>query len=102
MISILEEKMRQAAKNLDFEEAATLRDKISSMKGMLERQIVSASTIDQDYIAVAKEEDLSCVQVFFVRGGKVVGRENFIFDKSRNSQAEEIISSFIKQFYMRV
>ncbi len=103
MISILEEKMRQAAKNLDFEEAATLRDKISSMKGMLERQkIVSASTIDQDYIAVAKEEDLSCIQVFFVRGGKVVGRENFIFDKSRNSQAEEIISSFIKQFYMSV
>ena len=103
MISILEEKMRQAAKNLDFEEAATLRDKISSMKGMLERQkIVSASTVDQDYIAVAKEEDLSCVQVFFVRGGKVVGRENFIFDKSRNSQAEEIISSFIKQFYMSV
>ena len=95
--------MRQAAKNLDFEEAATLRDKISSMKGMLERQkIVSASTIDQDYIAVAKEEDLSCIQVFFVRGGKVVGRENFIFDKSRNSQAEEIISSFIKQFYMSV
>lgn len=45
---------------------------------------------------------MSCVQVFFVRGGKVVGRENFIFDKSRNSQAEEIISSFIKQFYMSV
>lgn len=75
--------MRQAA-NLDFEEAATLRDKISSMKGMLGK-IVSASTIDQDYIAVAKEEDLSCIQVFFVRGGKVVGREFYFRQEQKFS-----------------
>ena len=103
LITVLEDKMKIAAKNQEYEEAAVIRDKISSMKGMLERQkIVSTSTIDQDFIGVAKEEDLSCVQVFFVRGGKVVGREDFIFDKSRNASNEEIISAFIKQFYMSV
>ncbi len=103
IIGMLEEKMKLSAKKLDFEDAAIFRDKIISMKEMLERQkIVSTSTIDQDYIAIAKEEELSCIQVFFVRGGKVVGRENFMFDKSKNSHEEEIISSFIKQFYMSV
>lgn len=103
LVEALNIKMKEAALNMKYEEAAIIRDRIKNLEAMLEKQnIVSTSMADQDVIAIRKEEELACVQVFFVRQGKIVGREHFMFDKSRDSSQPEIISAFIKQFYMNV
>ncbi len=101
LIEVMETKMKEASKNLDFENAAKYRDKINSLNLMLEKQkIVSTTMIDQDIIGMATGIDEACVQIFFVRGGKVTGREHFILTDTDYLQREEVISTFIKQFYI--
>lgn len=101
LIEIIENKMKEASKNLDFENAAKYRDKINSLNLMLEKQkIVSTTMIDQDIIGMAVGIDEACVQVFFVRGGKVTGREHFIIRDTEYLRRDEILSSFLKQFYI--
>ena len=101
LIQIIEQKMYEASKNLDFESAAKYRDQINSLKTILEKQkVVTTNLIDQDIIGMAKGIDEVCVQVFFVRSGKVVGREHFILSDTFNEDRKEILSSFIKQFYL--
>lgn len=103
LVETLREKMKKASAQLAFEEAAQIRDRIVNLEAVLERQkIVSSVTADQDILAVAKEDALACIFLFFVRGGKVVGKESFFFDKVGDTAEEEILSSFIKQFYMGV
>ncbi|MDF2892918.1 MAG: uvrC [Clostridia bacterium] len=100
MVAELEQKMQRAAENLDFERAAEIRDSISSLRKIGERQkIISSSLVDQDIIAMAREDGAVCIQVFFVRGGKLVGREHFLLDGGNLDDQGEVISSFIKQFY---
>jgi excinuclease ABC subunit C len=100
MINELEQKMQQAAENLDFERAAEIRDSIASLRKIGERQkIISSSLVDQDIIAMAQEDGKACMQVFFVRGGKLIGREHFLLDGGDVDNHGEVISSFIKQFY---
>ena len=69
---------------------------------MMEKQKIDASTSDlnQDIIAMARAHDEACVQVFFVRNGKIVGREHFILEGVMDSTRESILGSFVKQFYM--
>lgn len=101
LIEVMEEKMKEAAKSLDYESAAKYRDKINSLNLILEKQkIVSHTLIDQDIIGMATGIDEACVQVFFVRGGKVTGREHFILKDTEYLERGEILSSFIKQFYI--
>ncbi|SCG83880.1 UvrABC system protein C Protein uvrC [Proteiniborus sp. DW1] len=102
LIEIIEDKMKEAAKNLDFENAAKYRDKINSLNLMLEKQkIVSTTTmVDQDIIGMATGIDEACVQIFFVRGGKVTGREHFILTDTEYQSRGDILSSFVKQFYI--
>ncbi len=101
LIQIIEQKMYEASKNLDFESAAKYRDQINSLKTVLEKQkVVTANLIDQDIIGMAKGIDEVCVQVFFIRSGKVVGREHFILSDTFDEDRKEILSSFIKQFYL--
>ncbi|SHK16471.1 excinuclease ABC subunit UvrC [Tepidibacter formicigenes] len=97
----LQEKMQEASKKLEFEKAAKYRDKIISLEKMIENQkIVSTNNrLDQDVIAMAKAYDGACVQVFFIRNGKIVGREHYIIENVLDSERNEILSSFIKQFY---
>ncbi|SHH16552.1 excinuclease ABC subunit UvrC [Tepidibacter thalassicus] len=97
----LQEKMNEASECLEFEKAAKYRDKIMSIEKMIENQkIVSTSnTSDQDVIAMAKSNNEACVQVFFVRNGKIVGREHYIIENIMDADKSEILSSFIKQFY---
>ncbi|MBP2026879.1 excinuclease ABC subunit C [Acetoanaerobium pronyense] len=103
LIEKMKQRMMDYSGKFEFEEAARIRDRIKNIESMFEKQkIVYVSDIDQDFIGMAREEDLSCIQVFFVRNGKVVGREHFFFEKTKDSSSEEIISSFIKQFYMNV
>lgn len=100
IVKNLEQKMRTAADRMDFEEAAVLRNKINSIKLVMEKQkVLSTQKKDQDVVALAREQADACVQVFFVRGGKLIGRKHFIFEGVGDVKDEELISSFIKQFY---
>ena len=102
LIDILKEKMNKCAMDFNFEEAAIYRDKIKSLEDMMEKQKIDSSTSDlnQDVIAMARAYDEACVQVFFVRNGKIVGREHFILEGVMDSTRESILGSFVKQFYM--
>ncbi len=97
----LQEKMERAAEELNFEEAARIRDRIKAVESILEKQriINTEGQDDQDVIALASGDDETCAQVFFFRNGKLVGREYFILQGTRESTPGEIMSSFMQQFY---
>ncbi|HHW00566.1 MAG TPA: excinuclease ABC subunit UvrC [Clostridiaceae bacterium] len=100
IIKRLEEQMKAASENMEFEKAARIRDKINSIKHISEKQkVLSTSDVDQDAIAFAKDETDACIQVFFIRGGKLIGREHFIFEGMGDVEDSELIASFMKQFY---
>lgn len=101
LIDIIENKMKEASKNLDFEGAAKYRDQINSLNHVLEKQkVVSTTLIDQDIIGMARGVDEVCIQIFFVRTGKIMGREHFILTGTDEKTRGEVLSSFIKQFYL--
>lgn len=96
----LQDRMQVASEALDFEAAATIRDQLRAISHIVEKQkIVSAARADQDVIAFAREDGDTCVQVFFVRGGKLLGREYFILDGAEGEDDQAIMTSFVKQFY---
>ncbi|MDP6647419.1 MAG: excinuclease ABC subunit UvrC [Dehalococcoidales bacterium] len=96
----LESKMQEAAGSLDFEKAVILRDQIQAIKKIIEGQKIAAVVNgEQDVIAFASDKDQSCVQVFFIRSGKLVGRESFVLQGTGSEEPEQIMSSFIEQFY---
>src|SRR5579864_3105686 len=101
VVKNLQEKMQEAAENLNFEEAARIRDRIKAVERILEKQrvISTEGQDDQDVIALASEEDETCAQVFFFRSGKLVGREYFILQGTRDSSPGEVMGSFVMQFY---
>src|SRR5215472_3774131 len=101
VIKDLQGKMEQAAENLNFEEAARLRDRIQAVERILEKQriINTESQDDQDVIALASGDDETCALVFFFRTGKLVGREFFIMQGTRDSSPGEVMTSFMQQFY---
>jgi excinuclease ABC subunit C len=100
MIDELGQKMQQAAEGLDFEKAAEIRDSIASLRKIGEKQkIISSAFVDQDVIAMARQDEEVCMQVFFVRGGKLIGREHFLLNGGDIDDGGEVITSFIKQFY---
>jgi excinuclease ABC subunit C len=97
----LHEKMEKAAGDLNFEEAVRIRDRIKAVERILEKQriINTEGQDDQDVIAFASGEDETCAQVFFFRTGKLVGREYFILQGTRESSPGEVMTSFLQQFY---
>lgn len=100
LLNLLKKDMNNAAENLDFEEAAKLRDKILAIESITSKQKVFILNYgEEDFIDVYSDEKDSCVQVFFVREGKVVGREHFIIEDTEGSAKEDIISEFITRFY---
>jgi excinuclease ABC subunit C len=101
VVKTLQEQMQQAAENLNFEEAARMRDRIKAVERILEKQriIHTEGQDDQDVIAFASGEDETSAQVFFFRSGKLVGREFFILQGTRDSSPGEVMSSFLQQFY---
>ncbi|MEG2985580.1 MAG: excinuclease ABC subunit UvrC [Peptostreptococcaceae bacterium] len=102
LVELLKEKMNDCAMQFNFEEAAIYRDKIRSLEEMIQKQKIDSGTSDlnQDIIAMARAHDEACVQVFFIRNGKIVGREHYILEGVMDSDRESILSSFVKQFYM--
>lgn len=96
----LKEKMTEASENLEFEEAIRYRDLYASVKRVSERQkITDSDGEDKDIIAMAKDDEDAIVQVFFVRGGKLIGREHFYMTKVSECSNAEILSDFVKQYY---
>ena len=100
VIADLEARMQSAADKWDFEQAASLRDQLHTVRRVVERQkIVSSVGADQDVIAFAREENDACVQIFFIRGGKLLGREYFVLEGTQDEDEREIMAAFLKQFY---
>ncbi len=96
----LKEKMTEASENLEFEEAIRYRDLYASVKRISERQkITDSDGEDKDIIAMAKDTEDAIVQVFFVRGGKLIGREHFYMTNVSECSNGEILSDFVKQYY---
>lgn len=101
IINMIENNMIEASKNLEFEKASVYRDQLNSLLVLQEKQkIVSDTTIDQDIIAMARGLEEVCIQIFFIRGGKILGREHFLIEDNFSADRGEILSSFIKQFYI--
>ena len=96
IIKELEEEMKQASEKLDFEKAANLRDRISAIERISAKQKVSnISENNIDVIGIYKNELSVCIEIFFVRGSKMIDREHYFYDDQK-----EIISGFIKQYYI--
>ena len=101
IIKNLQNEMEIASKNLEFEKAANLRDRILAIERVSEKQKVSnISENNIDVIGLFKNEVTVCVEIFFIRNSKMIGREHYFFDELKDMNEEEIISGFIKQYYL--
>lgn len=101
VLARVQREMEQAADQLQFERAAALRDKIRALQSVVERQkvIFSPDYLDSDVLAMARADGEACVQVFFIRGGKLIGREYFVLEGAEDAADAEVLAQFIKQFY---
>ena len=100
LLKDLEEKMTQASENLEFEEAIRYRDLYNSVKSVAQKQkITDSNGEDKDILALAKDETDAVVQVFFVRDGKLIGREHFYMTHVEGYDTAQILLDFVKQFY---
>jgi excinuclease ABC subunit C len=100
VVDRLRSEMDRAAEELRFERAAALRDQITAIGRVVEKQkVISAEAIDSDVMAMARADGEACVQIFFIRGGKLIGREYFVLEGTEESTDAEVMSQFVKQFY---
>ena len=101
IVTHLEAEMQKASEEMRFEKAAALRDQLKAVSSIIERQkIVFASDYkDSDVLAMARSDGEACVQIFFIRGGKLIGREYFILEGTEDTADQEVMTEFVKQFY---
>lgn len=100
VIKMLTEKMEQASEELEFEKAAEYRNLLSSVKQVAQKQkITNADGEDKDIIALANDDTDAVVQVFFIRGGKLIGRDHFHVRVGTEQSEDNILNNFVKQFY---
>jgi excinuclease ABC subunit C len=100
IVERLRVEMEKASEELRFERAAALRDQIQAIDRVVEHQkVISSEKIDSDVVAMARSDGEACVQVFFIRSGKLIGREYFVLEGTEDAADNEVISQFIKQFY---
>jgi len=100
VVKRLKTQMEQAAEKMEYEKAARLRDQIQAVERVIEGQQIAATVRgEQDVIAFKEDRDQAYVQVFFIRGGKLIGRESFLLQGTSDEPPGRIMSSFIKQFY---
>ena len=103
VIAQFRRQMQEASEAFDYEKAASLRDQIQAIEHIVEKQtVMSPDLADHDVIAFAREDSDACVQVFFIRGGRLIGREYFLLDGTDEEGDRAIVTSFIKQFYDQV
>jgi excinuclease ABC subunit C len=100
IVTKLEAEMKQASSDLKYERAAQIRDQLDAIQKIVEKQrIISTKFTDSDVIAIASLENTACVQVFFIRGGKLTGREYFLVEDTDQTADQDLLSEVIKQFY---
>jgi excinuclease ABC subunit C len=100
VVKQIEARMAQAAENLHFEKAAEYRDQLKAVNQVVAKQkVISAANADQDVIAFAREKGDACVQVFFIRHGKLIGREYFLLEGTEDEADESVLQDFLTQFY---
>ena len=100
IVNSLKAEMEEASMNLEFEKAAKLRDKILAIDSIVEKQkIFKTMEGDEDFINIYQDEIDSCIQVFFSRDGKIIGREHFIFKNTAYDKISEVLEEFITSFY---
>ena len=101
MLKQLEKEMNEASEKMEFEKAAYLRDKKIAIERISERQKVSnISENDIDVIGITRNEFEICIEIFFVRRSKMIGREHFFFQNLEDEKEEQILSEFVKQYYI--
>lgn len=102
LIKKLNAKMFEYSEKMEYENAADIRDRIKNLEYLKERQLISdpEARDDKDIIALAKSVDEALVQIFFFRNGKIIGREHYLIKDYYNDSYGEILSSFMKQFYI--
>jgi excinuclease ABC subunit C len=101
IVSRIQKEMQLAADELRFEKAAALRDQLEAIRRVVERQkvIFANDQSDSDVIAMARANGDACVQVFFIRAGKLIGREYFLLEGAEETPDSDVMAEFIKQFY---
>jgi excinuclease ABC subunit C len=101
IVQRIEKDMLKASEEMRFEKAAALRDQLKAIQNIIERQRIVFATdyIDSDVLAMARSDGEACVQVFFIRGGKLIGREYFILEGTEDAADTEVMEQFITQFY---
>ncbi|HXG23399.1 MAG TPA: excinuclease ABC subunit UvrC, partial [Chthonomonadales bacterium] len=101
IIRDLRRRMLEAAENLEFERAAKLRDQVAALEEVMRRQkVISTQMIDQDVIALVAEEGGACVQMFYIRGGKLIGQNHFLLEGTdEDARQNEAVQEFVKQYY---
>jgi len=101
IISRLQVEMEKASEEMRFEKAAAIRDQLKAIHSIIERQKIVFATdyLDSDVLAMARSDGEACVQIFFIRGGKLIGREYFILEGTEDTADTEVLEQFITQFY---
>ena len=101
IVSHLEQDMHKASEEMRFEKAAAVRDQLKAIQSIIERQRIVFATdyLDSDVLAMARSDGEACVQIFFIRGGKLIGREYFILEGTEDAADTEVMEQFITQFY---
>jgi excinuclease ABC subunit C len=96
----LQVEMEAHSAKMEFEQAAIKRDQLRAIEEIVKRQrVFDTEYIDTDVIAIARSEREACIQVFFIRGGKMIGREYFLMEGTDDTKDDEVLEEFIKQFY---
>ncbi|HAK74604.1 MAG TPA: excinuclease ABC subunit C [Sporomusaceae bacterium] len=99
VIKNLKKRMEEAAENLEFELAAQLRDQLAAVDKVREKQNIVTGSGDQDAVGLARSAVGTCVQVFFIRSGKMVGRDHFLLTNSEEEEDAKVLEAFLKQYY---
>jgi excinuclease ABC subunit C len=101
ILTRLDAEMQKASEDLKFEHAASIRDQLKAFQSVIERQkVVFASDYkDSDVIAMARADNEACVQIFFIRAGKLIGREYFVLEGTEDTANNVVMAEFVKQFY---
>jgi excinuclease ABC subunit C len=101
IVSRIQHDMEKAADEMRFEKAASLRDQLKAIQSIIERQkvIFASDYLDSDVLAMARADGEACVQIFFIRAGKLIGREYFILEGTEDAADSEVMGQFVKQFY---
>jgi excinuclease ABC subunit C len=103
IVKKLRQEMEEAAESLEFERAARLRDRLQGVEEVLQRQkVITTELIDQDVIAVVEDDtglNGACVQMFFIRGGKLIGQNHFLVEGTGDETESDVVQEFVKQYY---